>query len=57
MGRLVKKRVFILIIFSQKILEIFRFTLTANVCRFKLRISQNRKYADKMKTPQSNSYG
>ena len=57
MGRLVKKRVFILIIFSQNILERFRVTLTANVCRFKLRISQNRKYADKMKAAQSNSYG
>ena len=57
MGRLVKKRVFILVIFCQKILERLRVTLTANVCRFKLRISQNRKYADKMKTAQSNSYG
>ena len=37
MGLLVKKRVFILVIFSQKILERLSVTLTANVC--KLRVS------------------
>ena len=57
MGRLVKKRVFISVIFSQKILERLRVTLTANVCRLKLRIYPNRKYADKMKAAQSNSDG
>ena len=57
MGRLAKKRVFISVIFCQKILERLRVTLTANVCRFNLRFSQNRKYADKMMAAQSNSYG
>ena len=61
MGRLVNKRVFILVIFGQKILnrEIYSHAngKMAIVYRFKLRISQNRKHADKMKTALSNSYG
>ena len=45
MGSLVKKCVFILVIVSE------------DISKFKLRISQNRKFADKMNTAQSNSYG
>ena len=55
MGRLVKKRVFILIIFfSENIRETH-----ANGKRLQIQVENfsSRKYADKMKTAQSNSYG